>query len=109
MILELLYLPGCPNHDRTVTLVRSVLRQEGLNTDVEEIPVNDYEEARARRFPGSPTVRVNGEDVESVPAHRLGVGIACRMYFVEGEAQGVPPRSWIERAIRAAGKPEGCR
>lgn len=108
MTLELLYLPGCPSHDGTVNLLRSVLRVEGINVDVQEIPVNDYEEACAFQFPGSPTVRVNGEDIEDVPSQRLGVGFACRTYFVEGKHQGVPPRSWVERAIRAARKREGC-
>ena len=109
MTLELLYLPGCPNYHRTVNLLHSVLHEEGVNTDVREIPVNDYEEAHSLQFPGSPTVRVNGEDIESVPFHGLNVGFACRTYFVEGKPQGVPPRSWIERAIRAARKREGRR
>ena len=109
MTLELLYLPGCPNHHRTVNLLRCVLQQEGVNTDVQEIPVNDHEEARALQFPGSPTVRVNGEDIETVPSHRLDIGFACRTYFAEGKPQGVPPRSWVERAIRAARKREGSR
>jgi hypothetical protein len=109
MTLELLYLPGCPNHDGTVNLLRSVLQQESVNTEIQEIPVNDYEEARALQFPGSPTVRVNGEDIENVPFYRLDVGFACRTYFVQGKPQGVPPRSWVEEAIRAARKREGCR
>lgn len=108
MTLELLYLPGCPNHDGTVNLLRRVLRVEGINVDVQEIPINDYEEARAFQFPGSPTVRVNGEDIEDVPSHRLGVGFACRTYFVEGKPHGMPPRSWVEQAIRAARKREAC-
>jgi hypothetical protein len=109
MTLELLCLPGCPNHDRTVYLLRSVLREEGVNAAVREILVNDYEEARALQFPGSPTVRVNGEDVESIPPRRIDFGLACRTYFVEGKPLGVPPRSWVERAIRAAWRVEGRR
>lgn len=109
MTLELLYLPGCPNHGRTATLLRSVLEVEGVDTDLREIPVRDYEEARALQFPGSPTIRVNAEDIEGVPSHELDVGFACRTYFVEGKAQGVPPRSWVEQAIRAARKREGCQ
>lgn len=108
MTLELLYLPGCPNHNRTVNLLRHVLQVEGVNADVREIPVNDYEEACVLQFPGSPTVRVNGEDIENIPSHKLDVGFACRTYFVEGRPQGMPSRSWVERAIRAARKREGC-
>ncbi len=107
MTLELLYLLGCPNHGRTVNLVRSVVWAEGVAAQVQEILVRDYEEACALEFPGSPTVRVNGEDIENVPSYWLGVGFACRRYLVEGKPQGMPPRSWIEQAIRAARKGEG--
>jgi hypothetical protein len=109
MTLELLYLRGCPNHGRTVHLLRSVLHEGGVNAAVQEILVNNYEEARDFRFRGSPTVRVNGEDIESGQGHRVDVGFACRMYFDEGKLLGVPPRSWVERAVRAARRLEDYR
>jgi hypothetical protein len=62
----------------------------------------------ALHFSRSPMVRANGEDIENVPSDRLHVGFACRTYFVEGKPQGVPPRSRVERAIRAARGREGC-
>jgi hypothetical protein len=102
MTVELLYLPGCPNHEATVSLVHSVLKAEGMSAELEEIPIRDDAEASAHAFPGSPTVRVNGQDIENIPTHQLGIGFACRTYFIEGKSQGVPPRSSIERAIRAA-------
>ncbi len=104
MILKLLYLPGCPNHVNAANLVRSVLLAEGLSTELNEIPVIDYEEAQAAGFPGSPTLLVNGRDVET--GFPSPVGFACRTYLVEGEPLGVPPRSWIEDAIRDARKRE---
>ncbi len=109
MTLELLYLPGCPHHDAAVNLVHSVLETEGVRAEVRQIPIVDRQEASAYGFPGSPTLRVNGLDIENVPSRELGVGFACRTYFLEGKPQGLPPRSWLEQAIRAARKLEGPR
>ncbi len=39
MTLELLYLPGCPNRGIAASLVRSVLKTEGLSAELNEIPV----------------------------------------------------------------------
>jgi len=102
MTVELLYMPGCPNHDDAADLVRKVIQTEGLSTGLIETVVSSYEEAQARGFPGSPTLRVNGQDIENIPPDRLEIGFACRTYFVEGRRRGVPPRAWVEQAIRAA-------
>lgn len=109
MTLELLYLAGCPNHEETVALVQSVLKAEGLRTEVEQILIRHYEDAHAHGFPGSPTVRVNGQDIERNSRNRFSIGFACRTYLVEGKTQGVPPRSWLEKAIQAARKQEDHR
>lgn len=109
MTIEVLYLEGCPHHDKTVDLVHSVMESEGMSGMVEQIRIGNPEDANAHEFPGSPTVRVNGQDIEKLASHRLPVGFACRTYVVEGKPQGVPPRSWLEEAIRAARKQEGCR
>jgi hypothetical protein len=58
-------------------------------------------------FPGSPTIRVNGQDIENIPSDRLPVGFACRTYLVDGRPQGLPPRSLLEKAIRTARELEG--
>ncbi len=109
MTLELLYLAGCPHHDEAVDLVKSVLEAEGIPAGVQQILIRNPEDADAHRFPGSPTVRVNGQDIEGLSADRLGIGFACRTYFAEGKAHGVPPRSWLEVAVRAARNEEEHR
>jgi hypothetical protein len=109
MTIELLYLDGCPHRDATVDLVHRVMESEGMPGLVAQIRIGNPEDARALDFPGSPTVRVNGKDIEKLASYRLPVGFACRTYIVEGKPQGVPPRSWLEEAIRAARKQEGCR
>jgi hypothetical protein len=101
MTVELLYLPGCPNHEDAADLIRNVLAAEGLQSVFIETPVSNSEEASSQAFPGSPTLRVNGQDIEDLPPDRQ-IGFACRTYSVGGRTQGLPPRSWLERAIRAA-------
>lgn len=105
--MELLYLPECPNRGEAAELVRSVLLAEGLCAELQEVAIRDHEEVTAYAFPGSPTIRINGQDIENVPSDILGVGFACRTYLVEGKAQGIPPRTWLEQAIRLARMEEG--
>jgi len=109
MTVELLYLEGCPHHSATVDLVHSVMKAEGIPGVVEQIRIGNPEEANAHAFPGSPTVRVNGQDIEKLTSHKHPAGFACRTYVMEGKPQGVPPRSWLEEAIREARNQENCR
>lgn len=109
MTLELLYLAGCPNHGATVDMVHSVLQAEGVSAAVRQILIASREEATALQFPGSPTLRVNGADVERFTGELAAMGLACRTYFVQGKAQGLPPRSLVVKAIRAARKEEENR
>jgi hypothetical protein len=101
MKIEVLYVPGCPNHKPAVETVTSVLAAESVRTEICDIPVHSEEEAQSFRFPGSPTVRVNGNDVE--PDARLTVGLACRLY---ASGKGVPSEAAIRRAIAGATQKE---
>ena len=99
MKVELLYIPDCPNHLPAVETVRDVLRERGLPQDILQIEVIDPAQAAALFFPGSPTVRVDGKDVEPNVTVVASFGISCRTYLVDGRRQGVPRREWIRDAI----------
>jgi hypothetical protein len=62
MLNEVLYMPGCPNHQPTAESIRNILQSEALLMPIHEIPVTD--DACALQFPGSPTVRINKQDAE---------------------------------------------
>jgi hypothetical protein len=49
-----------------------VLAEEGLEADIELVAVNSDEEARRLRFPGSPTIRVDGRDLFPRQSARIG-------------------------------------
>lgn len=97
MKIELLYIPGCPNHHPAIESLVRVLSSQSLQTDISEVPVHSEAEARALRFPGSPTIRVNGADVE--PASAGKAGLACRLYK---NGTGVPSEETIRRAFSSA-------
>src|SRR5262245_44076498 len=102
MKVELLYVRDCPNYPPTAEAVKDVLRECGLPTEISEIEISTPAEAAQFSFCGSPTVRVNGNDVEPGPPPASHFGVSCRSYLVNGRRQGVPDREWISAAIRRA-------
>lgn len=102
MTLELLYMSGCPHHGAAQDLVRTVLSEESISVEFSETLIATYGQAKELSFPGSPTFRVNGRDIEDVPRDHLHVGLACRTYLVDGRPKGIPPRAWLESALRRA-------
>lgn len=97
MTIEILSIPGCPNHERTIERVRSVLLSESIEADVKEIVVHSITDEHASGFHGSPTVRINGEDVEPLPASEPA--LACRIY---SNGSGIPPEESLIWSIRVA-------
>jgi hypothetical protein len=102
MKVEVLYFSGCPNHVPAVDRVREVLQQEGAPADMVEIEVKDPVAAQQIRFLGSPTIRVDGDDVERGLRGAHTFGMICRTYTDRGRCTGLPPREWIRAAVRKA-------
>ena len=102
MKVEILYFFGCPNHPPAVGAVREALQQEGMSADLVEVEVNDAATARGIGFLGSPTIRINGQDVERSARTAQAFGLSCRTYTHRGHRAGVPPLEWIRTALREA-------
>jgi len=95
--VELLALEDCPHLEAARRDLEAVLRKGIIEVQIQLVFVTGPDDAEFLHFQGSPTIRINGEDV--VPQPELPVAIGCRIYRdAEGRAQGSPP---IE-AIRAA-------
>lgn len=99
MRLELLWFEGCPNHEAARTLIRDVLATSPIAAVVEFVEVGDSDEAARRRFTGSPTIRVNGTDIEPGFVEAGPYGLACRVYLTASGIRGVPQRQWLEAAL----------
>ena len=95
--IELLYFDGCPSHERLLPLVERVAAEAGAVV----VPrrVETPEAAEAERFLGSPTVRVDGVDVDPGAADRDDFGLKCRIYRADGQQSPTPPERWIRAAL----------
>lgn len=97
MLIEVLYMPGCPHHQPAVERLKNILQAIALDTPIQEIAVTDTAMACSLRFPGSPTIRINGMDAEPGSAHTFG--LACRLYST---GTGLPPEEVLQTAISTA-------
>lgn len=97
MKIELLFFDGCPNHDQLLPRIRGLA--EAAGADVILRRVESPEAAQAERFLGSPTVRVDGRDVDPGAAARTDFGLKCRLYSTPEGLQGTPPDQWIREAL----------
>jgi hypothetical protein len=102
MRVEILYFSGCPNHPPAVDCVREVLAQEDTQAEMVEVEVTDVATAQRIGFLGSPTIRVDGKDVEPAARAERAFGLSCRTYIDGGRRGGVPPPEWIRAAVREA-------
>jgi hypothetical protein len=97
---ELLAMEDCPHLERARLDLERALRTGIIEVPVQLILVATQEEAEFLDFPGSPTIRINGEDVVPVPDHPIA--LACRVYRdAEGRALGSPPYEAISAAVQA--------
>ncbi len=94
-MIEILYFDGCPNHEPTL-LAREVVAELGLAAEIRQVRIQTPEEATERRFLGSPSVRVNGKDIEPEARGSEDFALGCRMY---GKS-GVPAKELLVAAIR---------
>lgn len=97
MRVEVLYLEGCPNYLPAVCRLKTILRKEGLELEVFEIEVKDEVAAKKLNFFGSPTIRINGLDIEADMRDAKETGLACRRY-----AGGLPSEEMIRSAVKEA-------
>ncbi len=104
MKIELLYFKGCPGFTPTLSLLQKVLDEEGIPAKVQTILVESELAAQSLRFLGSPSIRVDGQDIELEARTATDFGIKCRIYDNEGVPGGVPAKNKIREAIRKGGK-----
>jgi hypothetical protein len=102
MKVELLWWEGCPSTPEALEQLRQVLREEGIDPEaVESVEVVSDEQAERESFPGSPTIRIDGEDV--VAANGDPVSLTCRVYRLrDGRPSPTPDPSDLRDAVRRA-------
>ncbi len=96
--VELLYFEGCPNVEAARALVQRVAADEGITPDLRLVEVT-AKDAERLRFLGSPSVRVDGHDVEPGADKREKFVFACRVYRTPLGLVGQPAQEWVRAAL----------
>ena len=99
MRVDFLFWAGCPSHPEARELLDDVLAARGVDLEVDVREVYTHDEAVELAFPGSPTIRVDGRDVDPAGA-ALPPSLSCRVYRLpDGRPSPVPSRQQLEEAI----------
>jgi hypothetical protein len=100
--VELLYWDGCPSHPQALATLREAMTELGLDPDAIEVRHVDTDaRAGAESFVGSPTIRIDGVDVQD-PGDEPA-GLTCRVYHRrDGRISPVPDPDDVRDALRHA-------
>ena len=102
MTVELLWWEGCPSYPEALSDLERILREEGVRADVTRVEIENDEQARSQRFPGSPTIRIDGEDIVP-PGEGEPYSLTCRVYRTrDGRVSPVPDPEDVRDAVRRA-------
>ena len=101
MVIRVLTFEGCPSCEATRRLVEETVKELQIKAEIDPVQVDGEDEARRQGFLGSPTVQIDGKDIE-VSRREGKAGFACRLYRTPNGVSGVPPKSLLVAAIREA-------
>jgi hypothetical protein len=107
MKIELLFFEGCPSHEAFVPHLLELLAQARVDVPVEQRRVESAAAADRERFLGSPTLRVDGVDIDPGAGERTDYGLKCRLYPTEQGLRGAPPDEWVIDALQHARRRAG--
>ena len=98
-VIEVLYNEDCPFWREVTETIEEVLKESKIKALVKRVKVSSEHEAKRLRFPGSPTVRINGVDIDPMFRELTGA-IGCRVYMYQGKMYEFPPKDMIAKAVK---------
>lgn len=98
MKIDLLYFDDCPSWKQGLENLQSALASEKITAEINLIRVENDQDAAHEKFLGSPSFRVNGQDLW--PEERQSYHLGCRIYAAEGGMRGFPSPEMLRRKIR---------
>ncbi|MCL4537381.1 MAG: arsenate reductase ArsC [Nitrospirae bacterium] len=99
MNIELLYIKGCPDFKHARRLIHNTIKVLELKTPLKKIEIRNADDVKTYSFPGSPTIRINGEDIEPDTANTTG--LTCRTY---NNGTGIPDMEALKCKIARAAR-----
>jgi hypothetical protein len=106
--VELLWWRGCPSWERALQTVRAEMKAAGLDpSTIKVTEIGADAEAERRDFPGSPTIRIDGRDVQPLSPTEPR-GLACRVYRRrDGSVSPLPDPADVRAALRKSSDRHG--
>lgn len=95
--VEFLYFQSCPSYKQTLANLKAALRDTQPKADLILINVDSPEKAEEVGFQGSPSIRINGKDLEG---RNEGAAYTCRLYNINGKSTLIPSREYIQEKLR---------
>jgi hypothetical protein len=101
--IELLWWRECPSWERTLAELREAVRAASLDPGSIEIrEVSTEAAAEQEHFVGSPTIRIDGEDIQP-PGEDEPLGLSCRIYRLrDGRISPTPDPEDLIDALESA-------
>ncbi len=100
MRVELLYWDGCPSVSEVRELLTAALAAGGITEPIVEREIVTHDDAVAERFPGSPTILIDGVEIDAAGAE-IRYSRCCHIYRLpDGRVSPVPGRQQLEEALR---------
>lgn len=100
--VELLWFSNCANHAAARRMLEEVIAEVAPGTPIHDVDATDPVLAQRVRFPGSPTIRVDGRDVDPNYTDPGDYTPRCRLYRTDAGLRGLPERHWITDALQTA-------
>jgi hypothetical protein len=102
MIVEFLFWEGCPSHPKALAELRAAMSELGLDeAGIAIREIRTQSEAELERFVGSPTIRIDGADIQQIENEPCG--LTCRVYRRrDGRISPTPDPSDVRKALVAA-------
>jgi hypothetical protein len=100
--VEVLAFPGCPNRAAAIALAERVCAELAGNAEIQVRDICDQRAADQARSLGSPTIRVDGRDVEPGAEQCVEYLHTCRLYQGEHSLRGLPEEAWLRQALQDA-------
>ena len=98
-LVEVLITPDCPHRDAAITLAQRVCEHLSGRAEIQVIQVPDQSAAERLRFLGSPTIRMDGRDIEPGAEWNLEFVHGCRLYQGAHSLQALPEEGWLRQAL----------
>jgi hypothetical protein len=101
-VVEVLTFPGCPHAQPAIELAERVVAEADAATQIRLVNVGSADAATRHRFLGSPSIRVDGRDIEPGADTRSDYGVLCRIYQTPHGVSGLPDERWLRQALTPA-------